>query len=198
MNAVFLSENDIKMKLINLNKYSFLGISAAFTVIIAIIYFALDVHYNNLHIGYHNLYAADSSKIENRIYTMWNIIRDKYSIKEDYFEEFREIAKVHTDAFSQNGAVARWIHTNFQQLDASIYLDMMASVESERLGLENSQNDILNVCKFHNDLVTKRISCWFISDKTLLTWELISSEETRQIMKSRRDERTVESLKNKQ
>ncbi|MDR2138254.1 MAG: hypothetical protein LBP50_01700 [Tannerella sp.] len=168
---------------------------AAFIVLTVFIWFALDVHYNNLHIDYHNLYAADSAKIENRIYTMWNIIRDKYSIKEDYFEEFREITGLHADAFRQNGEVAQWIHTRFQQLDPSVYREVAASIESERLGLENSQNNILNVCKFHNDLVTKRISCWFIADRTLLNWERISSDETREIMKSRRDERSVESLK---
>jgi hypothetical protein len=157
-------------------------------------YFVLDIHYNNLHIEYHNLYVADSAKIENRLYTMWGVIRDKYSIKEDYFKEFREIAIIHANAFKQEGVVARWIHTNFQQLDASVYREVMQSIESERLGLENSQNDILNVCKFHNDLITKRISCWFIADKTPLNWVLISSEETQEIMKTRRDERTIETL----
>jgi hypothetical protein len=73
----------------------------------------------------------------------------------------------------------------------------MQSIESERLGLENSQNNILNVCKFHNDLITKRISCWFIADKTPLTWEVISDEDTQEIMKTRRDERTIETLRNK-
>jgi hypothetical protein len=160
------------------------------------VYVLLDVHYNNLHVEYHNLYAADSAKIENRIYTMWGVIRDKYLLKDDYFEEFREIAKIHADAFRQDGTVARWIHTNFQQLDASVYREVMRSIESERLGLENSQNDILNVCKFHNDLITKRISCWFITDKTPLSWELITSDETREVMKTRRDERTIETLRN--
>ncbi|MDR2118004.1 MAG: hypothetical protein LBP25_00500 [Tannerellaceae bacterium] len=180
------------------HKKTVTGVSAVVAAVLAaLIYFALDVHYNNLHVGYHSLYAADSAKVENRLYTMWNVIRDKYSIKEDYFEEFREIAKVHADAFGRDGAVAQWIHTNFRQLDASVYLEVMQSIESERLGLENSQNDILNVCKFHNDLVTKRISCWFIADKTPLAWELISSGETREIMNTRRDERSIETLKKK-
>ncbi|MDR1553673.1 MAG: hypothetical protein LBS69_09470, partial [Prevotellaceae bacterium] len=67
--------------------------SAALVVVIVFVYFILDVHYNNQHVAYHNLYAADSAKIENRLYTMWNVIRDKYSIKEDYYEEFHAIAK---------------------------------------------------------------------------------------------------------
>jgi hypothetical protein len=171
--------------------------SVALVVVMVFVYFVLDVHYNNQHVEYHNLYAADSAKIENRLYTMWNVIRDKYSIKEDYYEEFHAIAKTHADAFRPNGEVARWIHTNFQQIDASIYREVMQSIESERLGLENSQNSILNVCKFHNDLVSKRISCWFIADKTLLTWEVISNEETQEIMKTRRDERSIETLKHK-
>jgi hypothetical protein len=185
------------MKVIRTVKNLYTLALIAFVIIVALVYYALDIHYNNLHAGYHNLYAADSAKIENRIYTMWNIIRDKYSIKDDRYEEFREIAKIHADAFGRNGAVSQWIHTNFQQLDASVYLEVMRSIESERLGLENSQNNILNVCKFHNDLITKRISCWFIADKTPMNWELISSDETREIMKSRRDERTIESLKKK-
>jgi hypothetical protein len=185
------------MKVIKSLKTFSILMSVAFIAIVIFIYLALDIHYNNLHVEYHNLYSADSAKIENRVYTMWNIIRDKYSIKEDYYEEFRQIAKVHTDAFRQNGAVAWWIQTNFQQLDASVYLEVMASIESERLAMENSQNNILNVCKFHNDLITKRISCWFIADKTPLTWRVISSDETREIMKNRKDERTIETLRNK-
>jgi hypothetical protein len=169
----------------------------ALVAVLVFVYFILDIHYNNLHIEYHNLYTADSAKIEIRLYTMWNIIRDKYSIKEEYFEEFREIAIIHRDAFRQGGAVAQWIHTNFQQIDVSVYREVMQSIESERLGLENAQNNILNVCKYHNDLITKRISCWFIADKTPLTWTLISNEETQEIMKTRRDERTIEALKKK-
>jgi hypothetical protein len=180
-----------------MKKYTVILSIAALVIVISLVVFTLDVHYNNLHVDYHNRYAADSAKIENRIYTMWNIISDKYSIKEDYFEEFREIAIIHRDAFSRNGAVAMWIHTNFQQLDASVYREVMASIESERLAMENAQNNILNVCKFHNDLVTKRISCWFITDKTPLTWDVISSPETEEIMKTHRDERTIESLRNK-
>ncbi|MDR0725287.1 MAG: hypothetical protein LBF59_04675 [Prevotellaceae bacterium] len=180
-----------------MKKYRVILAVAALIIVTLLVVFTLDVHYNNLHVDYHNRYAADSAKIENRIHTMWGIIRDKYSIKEDYFEEFREIAKIHKDAFKQDGAVARWIHTNFQQLDASVYREVMASVESERLAMENSQNNILNVCKFHNDLVTKRISCWFIADRTPLVWDVISSPETEEIMKTRRDERTIESLRNK-
>ncbi|MDR1405791.1 MAG: hypothetical protein LBI89_01125 [Prevotellaceae bacterium] len=168
---------------------------AALVIAAAFIWFALDVHYNNQHVDYHNLYAADSAKIENRIQTMWNVIKDKYSIKEDYFEEFREVAKIHAGAFSENGAVARWIMTNFQQLDASVYREVMASIASERHAMEASQNNILNICKFHNDLVVKRISCWFIADKTPLTWAVISSDETKEIMRSRRDERSVETLR---
>jgi hypothetical protein len=171
-------------------------IFVALAALAGFLYFVFDVHYNNLHVTYHNLYAADSAKIENRLFTMWNIIRDQYSIKEEYYKEFRDIAIVHRDAFRQDGEIARWIQTNFQQLDASIYRKLMASIESERHGLENTQNDILNVCKFHNDLVSTRISCWFIADKSRLEWIVISNEETREIMQTRRDERTIESLKN--
>jgi hypothetical protein len=180
-----------------MKKYRVIWAVAALIIVIPLVVFTLDVHYNNLHVDYHNRYAADSAKIENRIYTMWTIISDEYSINEVYFEQFREIAKIHRDAFSQNGAVAQWIFTNFQQLDASVYRKVMASIESERLAMENSQNHILNVCKFHNDLVTKRISRWFIADKKPLAWDVISSPETEEIMKTRRDERTIENLRNK-
>ena len=178
-----------------MRKYRVILAVVALVIAMLLVVFILDVHYNNLHADYHNRYVADSAKIENRIYTMWNIISDKYSIKEDYFEEFREIAIIHRDAFSRDGAVAHWIHTNFQQLDASVYREVMASVESERLAMENAQNNILNVCKFHNALVPKRGSCWFVADKTPLAWNVISSPETEEIMKTRRDERTIESLR---
>jgi uncharacterized membrane protein len=51
--------------------------SVALVVVMVFVYFVLDVHYNNQHVEYHNLYAAESAKFENRLYTMWNVIRDK-------------------------------------------------------------------------------------------------------------------------
>ncbi|MDR1984178.1 MAG: hypothetical protein LBQ28_05080, partial [Prevotellaceae bacterium] len=67
-----------------MKKYRLLSILAVITLVAVtcLITFTLSVHYNNLHADYHNLYAADSAKIENRISTMWNIISDKFSIKE--------------------------------------------------------------------------------------------------------------------
>lgn len=182
------------MKILNKKLIAWASI-AGFVAVTGFVYFLLHIHYNNLHVEYHNLYAADSAKIANRANTMWNVIRDKFSVKEEYFDEFYKIAKTHVEAFRANGAVFRFLATQLPQISPSIYHEVMATVESERLAMENSQNNILNVCKFHNDLVIKRISCWFIADKTPLTWEVIVSDETREIMKTRKDERTIESLR---
>lgn len=152
--------------------------------------------YNNSHVDYHTRYDAEQGVVEARLDNMWKIISDKFQMSQQYADDFKEVAKANATNFGYGGDVWKWVQANYPQLDANIYKDVMASIESERKGLENAQKKIIDICREHNNLIAKVPSAWFISDKTPLEWDVISSKDTKEIMITREDERTLENLRN--
>lgn len=152
--------------------------------------------YNNSHVDYHTRYDAEQGVVEARLDNMWKIISDKFQMSQQYADDFKEVAKANATNFGKGGEMWKWVQANYPQLDATIYKDVMASIESERKGLENAQKKIVDICREHNNLIAKVPSAWFISDKTPLEWDVISSKDTKEIMITREDERTLENLRN--
>lgn len=168
------------------------SIFATIVIIFVFMYFG----YNNQHVDYHTRYEAEEDVVETRLDNMWKIISDKFSMSQQYADDFKEVAKVNATNFGQGGDMWKWVQANYPQLDANIYKDVMASIESERKGLENAQKKIIDICREHNNLIAKVPSSWFISDKEKLEWNVISSKDTKNIMITREDERTLDNLRN--
>lgn len=160
------------------------------------VYFTMYFSYNNQHKDYHTRYDAEMSVVEGRLDNMWKIISDKFDMSQQYADDFKEIAKVNIGAFNQGGEMWKWINTQLPQIDPTIYKEVMATIESERLSFENAQKKIIDIVREHNNLIVKVPSSWFISDKTLLEWKVISSKETKEIMESREDNRTLSIKRN--
>lgn len=168
------------------------GLIVLFLGVYAIMYFS----YNNQHKDLHNRYDAEVGVVETRLDNMWKIISDKFDMSQQYADDFKEVAKINAGAFSEGGEVWKWINTQFPQIDPSIYKEVMATIEAERKGLENAQKKIIDITREHNNLVSKVPSSWFISDKTFMDWVVISSTETKEIMTTREDNRTLEIRRN--
>ena len=54
---------------------------------------------------------------------------------------------------------------------------------------------IIDICREHNNLIMKAPSSWFISDRNALEWVVISSKESKNIMITREDERSIDSMR---
>lgn len=165
------------------------GIVAIFAIICVSMYFS----YNNQHKDLHNRYDAETDVIESRLDNMWKIISDKFDMSQQYFNDFKDVAKTNVQAFTEGGEVWKWISTQLPQIDPSIYKEVMATIESERLSLESAQKKIIDISREHNNLVTKVPSSWFISDTSMMEWVVISSRETKEIMNTREDNRSLSS-----
>lgn len=168
-----------------------IGIISGLIVIAGIICLSMYFSYNNQHKDFHNRYNAETSAFEARLDNMWKIISDKFDMSQQYANDFKEIAKINIGAFNEGGEVWKWVSTQLPQIDPSIYKEVMATIESERLSLENSQKKIIDITREHNNLVTKVPSSWFISDKDKLEWTTVSSTETKEIMQTRIDNRSL-------
>lgn len=169
----------------------FSGLVLAFGAVMLFMYFG----YNNQHVDYHTQYDAQVKVIETRLDNMWKIISDKFSMSQQYADDFKEVAKVNATNFGEGGEMWKWVQATYPQIDASIYREVMATIESERKGLENAQKKIIDVSREHNNLIAKVPSSWFISDKEKLDWNVISSKESKAIMITGEDERTIDDLR---
>lgn len=175
-------------------KYTIIGLfSLLFVGVVAI--FGMYISYNNTHVDFHNRYDAQNGVIETRLDNMWKIISDKFSMSQQYADDFKEVASTNSSNFGQGGEMWKWVQATYPQIDATIYKEVMSSIESERKGLENAQKRIIDICREHNNLIMKAPSSWFISDKAKLEWVVISSKDSKNIMITREDERTLYSLK---
>lgn len=169
----------------------FSGLVLVFGAVILFMYFG----YNNQHVDYHTQCDAQVKVIETRLDNMWKIISDKFSMSQQYADDFKEVAKVNASNFGEGGEMWKWVQATYPQIDASIYREVMATIESERKGLENAQKKIIDVSREHNNLIAKVPSSWFISDKEKLDWNVISSKESKVIMITGEDERTIDDLR---
>ena len=175
-------------------KYTIISlVSLLFVGAVAI--FGMYISYNNTHVDFHTQYDAQNGVIETRLDNMWKIISDKFSMSQQYAKDFKEVASTNSSNFGHGGEMWKWVQATYPQIDSSIYKEVMSSIESERKGLENAQKRILDICREHNNLIMKAPSSWFISDRAILEWTVISSKESKNIMITREDERSIDSLR---
>lgn len=175
-------------------KYTVIGLVSLFFVGIVVV-FGMYFSYNNTHVDFHNQYEAQNDVIETRLDNMWKIISDKFSMSQQYADDFKKVAATNSSNFGQGGEMWKWVQATYPQIDSSIYKEVMSSIESERKGLENAQKRIIDICREHNNLIMKVPSSWFISDRTPLEWVVISSKESKNIMITREDERSIDSIR---
>lgn len=175
-------------------KYTIISL-ASLLFVGGVVIFSMYISYNNTHVDFHNQYDAQVGVVETRLDNMWKIISDKFSMSQQYAEDFKEVASTNSSNFGQGGEMWKWVQATYPQIDSSIYKEVMSSIESERKGLENAQKRIIDIAREHNNLVMMVPGKWFISDQTPLEWVVISSKESKNIMITREDERSIDSLK---
>lgn len=176
-------------------KYTIISLVSVLAVA-GITFVGMFFSYNNKHVEYHNQYEAQTGVVETRLDNMWKIISDKFSMSQEYAKDFKDVAKTNATNFGQGGEMWKWVQATYPQIDPSIYKEVMSTIESERKGLEIAQKRIIDIAREHNNLVMTFPSKWFISDKQTLEWVVISSKESKEIMVTRQDERTLNALKN--
>ena len=177
-------------------KYTIISLVSVLAVA-GITFLGMLFSYNNKHVEYHNQYDAQTGVVETRLDNMWKIISDKFSMSQEYANDFKEVAKTNSTNFGQGGEMWKWVQANYPQIDASVYKEVMSTIESERKGFENAQKRIIDIAREHNNLVMTVPGKWFISDQTPLEWVVISSKESKNIMITREDERSIDSMRKK-
>lgn len=160
------------------------GIIIIAVVVVAIVLIAMYFSYNNKEIALRKEAEAQRGKIESVHDKMWKVIKQKANVTEQYRDMFEKVyPDIIAGRYSGEGAMAmKWIQEANPQIDATLYKDLMQAIEIQREHLNSSQTRMLDVIREREALIESYPSRWFISNKSKIDYEVISSTRTKTVM----------------
>ena len=82
----------------------------------------------------------------------------------------------------------KWITEANPEFDASIYKDLMNSVEVLRSEFSTAQTRMIDISREYETLISTYPAKWFISNKLPIEYEVISSTQSKTVMETRMDD----------
>ncbi len=157
-----------------------------FAVLLIGMYFS----YNNKEIALRKESDAQKGKIESVHDTMWKIIKQKAQVSEKYKDAFE---KIYPDLIrgryaNDQGSMMKWIQEQNPDFDTSLYRDLSQAIEIQRTIFSNAQQRMLDILRERETLIESMPAKFFISNKTRIDYEVISSTNTKNIMETRIDD----------
>lgn len=161
-------------------------IIAVLVVALVAMYFS----YNNKEIALRKEAEAQKGKVESVHDKMWKVIKQKANVTEQYREMFEKVyPDIIAGRYSGEGAMAmKWIQEANPEIDASLYKDVMQAIEIQREHLHTAQTRMLDVIREREALIESYPSRWFISNKSKIEYEVISSTRSKTVMETGLDD----------
>ena len=158
--------------------------------VLVIVLIAMYFSYNNKEIALRKEAEAQRGKIESVHDKMWKVIKQKANVTEEYREMFEKVyPEIIAGRYSGDGASAmKWIKEANPEIDASVYKDLMQAIEIQREHLNTAQTRMLDVIREREALIESYPSRWFISNKSQIEYEVISSTRTKTVMETGLDD----------
>lgn len=143
------------------------------------------VSYNNREVELRTESDAQRSKIEGIHDKMWKTLQQKAQVSNEYVKSFDSIySHIMEGRYSIEGdaTLMKWIQESNPQFDASLYKDLMMSIETLRTEFQLSQERMLDIIREHKSLCSTIPSAWFISNKTPIDYTVVSSSRSKAAM----------------
>ena len=168
-----------------------IGLVASVLVVAALL-FGTYISANNDDKQLRNLAEAQRDLIEAQYDNMWKVLQQKAKVTNEYKSSFKEIFVGIIEGRYENDSntLMKWIKESNPEFDASLYKDLMASIEIKSASLYkdlmasieikrteflNVQKRMIDIIREHNDLLSVAPKCWFVSNKTKIEYTVISS-----------------------
>ncbi|MBR5332976.1 MAG: hypothetical protein IKV32_06755 [Muribaculaceae bacterium] len=158
--------------------------------VIAIVLIAMYFSYNNKEIALRKEAEAQKGKIESVHDKMWKVIKQKANVTEQYRDMFEKVyPDIIAGRYSGEGAMAmKWIQEANPEIDATLYKDVMQAIEIQREHLHSAQTRMLDVIREREALIESYPSRWFVSNKSEIEYEVISSTRSKTVMETGLDD----------
>ena len=159
--------------------------AVAILLILLIMFFT----YNNKEIYLRKEADAQRKKIESTHDKMWKVIKQKAEVSDKYRETFERVyPEIIAGRYSDGSSAMKWIQEANPNFDTSLYNDLMQAIEIQRTHLHNAQTRMLDVIRERASLIESYPSRWFITNKSEIEYELISSTKTHNVVETRVDD----------
>ena len=162
-------------------------------VALAIIFggiFFYGVGVENSYIDLENRYTKQTAKIESFHDKMWKTIKSQTKVTDKMKDAFKEIYVPLMEGRYANdsGQFMKWIQESNPQFDQAAYAKLMTTIEAQRTGFHNEQTIMQQVVKEMNDKRLKFPSKFWVGDKPEVTFAVISSSASKNVMETRLDD----------
>ena len=158
---------------------------AAILLVLLIMFFT----YNNKEIYLRKEADAQRKKIESTHDKMWKVIKQKAEVSDKYRETFERVyPEIIAGRYSEGSSAMKWIQEANPNFDTSLYNDLMQAIEIQRTHLHNAQTRMLDVIRERASLIESYPSRWFITNKSEIEYEVISSTKTHNVVETRVDD----------
>ena len=159
--------------------------AVAILLILLIMFFT----YNNKEIYLRKEADAQRKKIESTHDKMWKVIKQKAEVSDKYRETFERVyPEIIAGRYSDGSSAMKWIQEANPNFDTSLYNDLMQAIEIQRTHLHNAQSRMLDVIRERASLIESYPSRWFITNKSEIEYEVISSTKTHNVVETRVDD----------
>lgn len=158
---------------------------AAILLVLLIMFFT----YNNKEIYLRKEADAQRKKIESTHDKMWKVIKQKAEVSDKYRETFERVyPEIIAGRYSDGSSAMKWIQEANPNFDTSLYNDLMQAIEIQRTHLHNAQTRMLDVIRERASLIESYPSRWFITNKSEIEYEVISSTHTHDVVETHVDD----------
>jgi hypothetical protein len=161
-------------------------ICGAVVIIVIAMYFT----FNNKEVALRKEAEAQRGKIESVYDTMWKVLKQEAGVTEQYRKTFEEIyPKLIAGRYEKDGGqLLKMIQESNPAFDTRLYDKLMQSIEVQRAYFATAQQRMLDILRERETLLESMPQCWFISNKTKIDYQVISSTVTQNVMATRRDD----------
>jgi hypothetical protein len=126
----------------------FISLGVGLVLVGAIVLWAIGV--SNAEIKLRAKISGQQEMTEAFYTKLWEVIKTKAGVAEEYAEKFKEIqVGIMEGRYSTGGEMMKWIQEANPEFDASLYKDVMNSIEGQREGFFVEQKKLRDMSVVH-------------------------------------------------
>ncbi len=165
-----------------------MGISLVALIAIVLVLAVLVIYYfsvNNREVALRKEADAQRGKIETVHDTMWKTLKQEAGVTEQYRDAFEKIyPELIAGRYEKGDGMMKWIQESNPDFDTSLYQHLMQSIDTQRASFASAQQRMLDVIRERETLLESMPAKWFVSNKSKIEYQVISSTQTRSVIES--------------
>lgn len=147
-----------------MNKTYLIGGGIILLIAIGIIWGVINT--SNTEIRLRNKISGQQEMTEAYYTKLWEVLKTKAGVAEEYAEQFKKIqTSIMEGRYSTGGEMMKWIQEANPNFDASLYKDVMNSIEGQREGFFIEQKKLRDMAVQHDNMLKTWPGSWIVGSR---------------------------------